>query len=50
MLLGVLLLGVLAYQLLQDSGSNSVQLRKDVHGNVQDAVDQLKGLIDDNTR
>jgi serine/threonine-protein kinase len=50
MLLGVIILGVLAYQLVQDSSHKSVQLREDVRGNVQDAVDQFKGLIDDNTR
>jgi serine/threonine-protein kinase len=50
LLLGAIVLGVLAYQLVQDSANKSVQLREDVRGNVQDAVDQLKGLIDDNTR
>ena len=42
--------GVLAYQAVQDNASRAVQLREDVRGNVQDAVDEIKGLIDDNTR
>jgi len=50
MLLGVIVLGVLGYQLVQDSTARAVQLREDVRGNVQDAVDEIKGLIDDNTR
>jgi hypothetical protein len=35
---------------VQDSTARAVQLREDVRGNVQDAVDEIKGLIDDNTR
>jgi len=27
-----------------------VQLKRDVQGQVQDAVDEVKGLIEDNTR
>ena len=50
LLLGVIVLGVLGYQLVQDSTDRAVQLREDVRGNVQDAVDEIKGLIDDNTR
>ena len=50
MLLGVIVLGVLGYQLVQDSTARTVQLREDVRGNVQDAVDEIKALIDDNTR
>jgi eukaryotic-like serine/threonine-protein kinase len=49
-LLGVIVLGVVAYQLVQDSTARAVQLREDVRGGVQDAVDEIKGLIDDNTR
>jgi eukaryotic-like serine/threonine-protein kinase len=49
-LLGIVVLGVLTYQLVQDSSKRAVQLREDVRGNVQDAVDEVKGLIEDNTR
>jgi eukaryotic-like serine/threonine-protein kinase len=38
------------YQALEDSGGGSgVQLREDVRGNVEDAVGELRGLIEDNT-
>jgi eukaryotic-like serine/threonine-protein kinase len=50
LLLGVIVLGVVTYQLVQDSASRAVQLRENVRGGVQDAVDEIKGLIDDNTQ
>jgi serine/threonine protein kinase len=50
LLLAVVVIGVLAYQTVQDNMSRAVQLRENVRGNVQDAVDEIKGLIDDNTR
>ncbi|MDP9293080.1 MAG: hypothetical protein M3O90_01435, partial [Actinomycetota bacterium] len=50
LLLGILVIGVLAYQFVQESSTRAVQLKRDVSGNVQDAVDELKGLIEDNTR
>jgi eukaryotic-like serine/threonine-protein kinase len=50
LLLGVVVLGVLAYQLVQDNTDRAVQLREDVRGGVSDAVDEIKGLIEDNTR
>jgi eukaryotic-like serine/threonine-protein kinase len=50
LLLGIVVLGVLAYQLVQDNTNRAVQLREDVRGGVQDAVDEIKGLIDDNTQ
>jgi serine/threonine-protein kinase len=50
LLLGIIVLGVLTYQLVQDTGHRAVQLRNDVRGNVQNAVDEIKGLIDDNTQ
>jgi serine/threonine protein kinase len=50
LLLAVVVLGVLAYQLVQDSTNRAVQLREDVRGGVSDAVDEIKGLIEDNTR
>jgi eukaryotic-like serine/threonine-protein kinase len=42
--------GFAGYQALDDSGGKSVQLREDVSGKVDDAIDQLRGLIDDNTQ
>ena len=48
--LAIVVVGVLTYQLVQDSSNQAVQLRKNIHGNVQDAVDEVKGLIQDNTR
>ena len=42
--------GVIAYTALNSSNSKSVQLRQDVKGQVNDAVDQLRGLIEDNTQ
>jgi serine/threonine-protein kinase len=50
LLLGVIVIGVIAYQTVQDNAKRAVQLRENVRGNVSDAVDQIKGLIDDNTR
>ena len=50
LVLAVVVLGVLTYQLVQDDTNRAVQLREDVRGNVQEAVDEIKGLIDDNTR
>jgi serine/threonine-protein kinase len=49
-LLAIVVLGVLAYQLVQSSSNQTVQLRENVTGDVQQAVDELKGLIQDNTR
>jgi serine/threonine-protein kinase len=42
--------GFAGYQALQDSGSNGVQLKEDVQGRVDKAVDELKELIQDNTQ
>jgi eukaryotic-like serine/threonine-protein kinase len=50
MLLAVVVVGVIAYQALQDGSNQAVQLRENIRGNVQDAVDEVKSLIDDNTR
>jgi eukaryotic-like serine/threonine-protein kinase len=41
--------GFAAYQGLQDSGGSGVQLREDVRGNVEDSVNEIRGLIEDNT-
>jgi serine/threonine-protein kinase len=50
LLLAVAVIGVIGYQAVQDGADRAVQLREDVRGNVQDAVDEIKGLIEDNTR
>jgi len=50
MLLAVVVVGVIAYQALQDGSNQAVQLKENIRGNVQDAVDEVKSLIDDNTR
>jgi serine/threonine protein kinase len=41
--------GVVAYRAVEDAGGRTVQLREEVRGNVDDAVDELRGLIEDNT-
>ena len=43
-------IGVGAYVLVDESGQRGVQLREQVEGNVDQAVDELQGLIEDNTR
>ena len=50
LLLAVVVAGVLAYQAVQDNTNRAVQLRENVRGGVQDAVDEIKGLIEDNTQ
>ena len=42
--------GIAAYQAASGSVQQGVQLKRDVQGKVNDAVDEVKGLIDDNTR
>jgi serine/threonine-protein kinase len=49
-LLAIVVIGVMTYQLVQDNSNQAVQLRENVRGNVQNAVDEIKGLIQDNTR
>ena len=41
--------GFAGYQALESSGGDSVQLRENVGGNVDEAVGELRGLIEDNT-
>jgi serine/threonine-protein kinase len=48
--LGLAAAGIAGYQAVQDSGRKSVQLRENVRGQAQDAVEQLRGLIEDNTQ
>ena len=42
--------GIAVYQAAQGTVQQGVQLKRDVQGQVQDAVDEVKGLIEDNTR
>jgi len=42
--------GLAAYQAASNGVDNGVQLKRDVQGQVNDAVDEVKGLIEDNTR
>jgi serine/threonine protein kinase len=42
--------GIVGYQAVESSGSTSVKLRQDVRGQVDDAIQELRGLIDDNTQ
>ena len=44
LLLGVIVLGVATYQLVQDNTNRAVQLRENVRGGVQDAVDEIQGV------
>jgi serine/threonine protein kinase len=48
--LAVIVAGVAAYQAVGSGGRKAVQLREQVGGRAQDALDQLRGLITDNTR
>jgi eukaryotic-like serine/threonine-protein kinase len=50
LLLGIIVLGVVTYELVQDNTNRAVQLRDNVRGDVQNAVDEIKALIDDNTQ
>ena len=43
-------IGAGAYVLANQSAERSVQLRERIEGNVEQAVDELQGLIEDNTR
>jgi eukaryotic-like serine/threonine-protein kinase len=43
-------IGVGAYTLIDDSGQRGVELRERIEGNVDQAVDEIQGLIEDNTR
>jgi eukaryotic-like serine/threonine-protein kinase len=42
--------GVVIYQTMSSQAQRGVQLKKEVQGQVDDAVDKLKTLIEDNTR
>jgi hypothetical protein len=43
-------IGAGAYVLIDQGSSRSVQLREQVEGNVDQTVDEIRGLIEDNTR
>jgi serine/threonine-protein kinase len=42
--------GYAGYRALDSSGTKSVELRNNVSGKVNDAIDELRGLIEDNTQ
>jgi hypothetical protein len=42
--------GLAAYQAISSGVEQGVRLKEDVRGQVQDAVDEVKGLIEENTR
>jgi serine/threonine-protein kinase len=42
--------GIVGYNAVQDAGTKSVQLRENVRGQFDDAVEELRGLIEDNTQ
>ena len=43
-------IGIGAYTLVDQGGERGVELREQVEGNVDQAVDEIQGLIEDNTR
>ena len=47
--LALVVAGYAGYQALDSAGGQSVQLREDVGGSVEDAIGELRGLIEDNT-
>jgi serine/threonine-protein kinase len=48
--LALIVAGVAAYKAVDGAGKQAVQLRQQVQGKASDAIDQLRGLINDNTR
>jgi serine/threonine protein kinase len=50
LVLAIVAAGVIAYAVSQNSGSQGVQLRQNVRGQVNDAIEELRGLIEDNTQ
>jgi eukaryotic-like serine/threonine-protein kinase len=50
LVLAVVVGGIFAYQKMSDTAARGVQLKQDVSGRVDDAVDELKQLIEENTR
>jgi len=50
LVLALLVGSLVVYQAAEGGVQQGVQLKEDVQGQVQDAVDEVKGLIEDNTR
>jgi serine/threonine-protein kinase len=50
LLLAIAAAGIAAYQAAQDSMQRGVQLKENVQGRVQDAVDEVRALIEENTQ
>jgi serine/threonine protein kinase len=50
LLLALAAIGFGAYQAINDTSAQAIRLRDDVQGTVEQAVEELKGLIQDNTR
>ena len=50
LVLALVAAGFAGYQAFQDSGGSGPELREDVQGQVDQAVDELRGLIEDNTQ
>jgi eukaryotic-like serine/threonine-protein kinase len=48
--LALIAAGVIGYTALNNSNGKSVELRQNVKGQVDDAIEQLRGLIEDNTQ
>jgi serine/threonine-protein kinase len=48
--LAVIAAGIVAYQALQDTGRQAVELKENVEGRVQDAINDLRDLVEDNTQ
>jgi serine/threonine-protein kinase len=48
--LAIIVAGVFAYRSLSDSGDKSVQLKRDVSGRIDNAVQSFKDLVDSNTQ
>ncbi len=49
LLLALVAGGIAAYRAVDSAGGRAVELREDVRGNVEDAVNDLRGLIEENT-
>ncbi|MEA2282267.1 MAG: eukaryotic-like serine/threonine-protein kinase [Solirubrobacteraceae bacterium] len=50
LVIALIVAGVAAYQAVGGAGKQAVQLRQQVQGKANDAINQLRGLINDNTQ
>jgi serine/threonine-protein kinase len=50
LVIALIVAGVAAYQAVGGAGKQAVQLRQQVQGKANNAIDQLRGLINDNTQ